>query len=89
MKKFTRVSLMMMIVQAAIAAGSSLGAILLMALLGRKRPWLWGFAGSFLASLLLGDEFERRLLARISRKLDSLRVPPAPLIETEEPQSAV
>ena len=89
MKKFTRVSLMMMIVQAAIAAGSSLGAILLMALLGRKRPWLWGFAGSFLASLLLGDEYERRLLVRISSKLGSLNVPPAPSVQTEEPQSAV
>ena len=89
MKKFIRVILMMMIVQAAIAAGSSLGAILLMALLGRKRAWLWGFAGNFLACLLLGEEFERRLLVRISRKLDSLKVPPAPPVQAEEPQSAV
>jgi hypothetical protein len=39
------------------------------ALLGRKQPWLWGFIGSFLASLALGDRLEKRAVLVITEKI--------------------
>lgn len=44
---------------------------LVLAALAKPR-WLMAFLGSFTASLLLGDEYERRLLLALGEKLDSL-----------------
>ena len=44
---------------------------LALALLGRKRPWLWGFIGSFAAAALLGDALEKRLLVGIAQRIEA------------------
>jgi len=48
----------------------SLPGITLALVVGRKsRPWLWGFVGSFIAALALGDTLEKRLAEEFVRRI--------------------
>lgn len=49
-----------------------------------KPRWLMAFIGSFTASLLLGDEYERRLLLALGDKLDNLQEKPVRLNEPQQ-----
>lgn len=52
----------------------SLAGLTLALVVGRKnRPWLWGFAGSFIAAAALGDELEQRLAQGILRRIAAVR----------------
>lgn len=48
----------------------SLPGITLALVVGRKNhPWLWGFTGSFIAALALGDTLEKRLVEEMLRRI--------------------
>jgi hypothetical protein len=52
----------------------SLPGITLALVVGRKnRPWLWGFTGSFVAALALGDTLEKRLVEAILRRIEAVQ----------------
>lgn len=56
---------------------------LALALLGRKRPWLWGFIGSFVAAALLGDALEKRVMVEIARRIEAAQKPGVPSNEVQ------
>jgi hypothetical protein len=39
------------------------------AILGRKQPWLWGFIGSFITSVLLGDRLEKKFALALAERI--------------------